>query len=107
MQREDPISEQTMIRSKANIPRPSVGVSQIPRDDAAKEGGDTKKEIEHFILVPEDTSQPSSHARARAPNCLDHLIGRVKELQVMLASYISHSTSQFTYLEGQSTALSS
>ena len=56
MQREDPISVQTMTRSKAHIPRPSVGVSQIPRD----EGGDTEVEIEHFTLVLEDTVQPSS-----------------------------------------------
>ena len=56
MQREDPISVQTMTRSKAHIPWPSVGVSQIPRD----EGGDTEEEIEHFTLVLEDTAQPSS-----------------------------------------------
>ena len=37
MQREDPISEQTIIQSKAHIPGPSVGVSQIPRDEEATE----------------------------------------------------------------------
>ena len=51
MQREDPISAQTMIRSKAYIPRPSVGVSQIPRDDVVQEGGDTDFTIHWFILV--------------------------------------------------------
>ena len=55
-QREDPISAQTMIQSKAHIPRPTVGVSQIPRDDAAEEEGDTEEEIEHFTLVPKDTA---------------------------------------------------
>ena len=44
---------------------------------------------------------------ARAPDRLDNLIGKVEELHVMLASHISHSTSQFTYLKGQITALSS
>ena len=48
IQREDPISEQTIIQSKAHIPGPTISVSQIPRDDAAEEGGDTKEEIEHF-----------------------------------------------------------
>ena len=37
MQREDPISKQTIIRSKAHIPSLSVDVSQIPRDDIAEE----------------------------------------------------------------------
>ena len=64
IQREDPISEQTIIQSKAHIPGPTVSVSQIPRDDAAEEGGDTKEEIEHFTSVSEDTAQPSpKHAQ--------------------------------------------
>ena len=92
MKMEDPISEQTIIWSKAHIPGPTVGVFQIPRDDAAEERGDTEEEIEHFTSVPEDTIQPSSQAQARAPDSLNHLI--------------NHSTSQFTYLEGQITASS-
>ena len=44
---------------------------------------------------------------ARALNRLDHLIGRVEELHIMLASHINYSTTQFTYLEGQIIALSS
>ena len=56
LQREDPISAQTMTQSKAHIPGPSVGVSQIPRDE---EGGDT----EHFTSVP-DIAQLSSKAHA-------------------------------------------
>ena len=60
MQRDYPISTQTMTRMKAHIPKPSVGVSQIPRDE---EGADTEEEIEHFTSVPEDTAQPSSQER--------------------------------------------
>ena len=56
MKMEDPISEQTIIRSKAHIPGPTISVSQILRDDAAEERGDTEKEIEHFTSVPEDTT---------------------------------------------------
>ena len=52
MQREEPISEQTIIWSKAHIPGPSIDVSQIPRDEAA--------EIDRFTSIPEDTPQPSS-----------------------------------------------
>jgi len=104
MQRDYPISTQTMTRSKAHILEPSIGVSQIPRDE---EGADTEEEIEHFTSILEDTTQPSSQERARALNHLDHLIRRVEGLHGMMASQISHSTSQFTYLEGQITALSS
>ena len=64
MQRDYPISAQTLTQSKAHIPRPSISVSQIPRDNVAKEGGDTEEEIEHFTSVPEDTAQPSSQACA-------------------------------------------
>ena len=38
MQRENPISERTIFQSKAHIPGPSLVVSQILRDEAAKEG---------------------------------------------------------------------
>ena len=107
MQMEDPISEQTIIWSKAHIPGPTVDVSQIPSDDATKERGDIEKEIEHFTSVPKDTTQPSSQPHARAPDRINHLIGRVEELHVILDSHISYSTSQFTYLEDQITALSS
>ena len=96
-----------MTQSKAHIPGPFVGVSQIPRDNVAEEGGDTEEEIEHFTLVLEDTTQPSSQAHARAPDHLDHLIEKVEQMYGMLDSHIWHSTSQFTYLEGQITALSS
>ena len=107
MQREHPINEQIIIRSKAHIPKPSVVVSQIPRDDVIEEGGDTNEEIEHFTSVLKDTTQPSSQAQARAPDHLDHLIKRVKELHMMLASHINYSTARFTYLQGQITTLSS
>ena len=42
IQRDYPISAQTMTRSKAHIPRPSAGVSQIPRDEG---GGALKKKL--------------------------------------------------------------
>ena len=92
MQREDLISAQTITRNKAHIPRPSVGVSQIPRDNVAEEGGDIKEEIEHFTSVPEDTTQPSSQAHARALDRLDHLIERVEQMYGMLDSHMQHSS---------------
>ena len=91
----------------AHIPRPSVGVSQIPRENVAEEGGDTEEEIEHFTSTPKDTAQLSSQARARAPDCLNHLIARVEQMYGMLESHMQHSLTQFTYLEGQITAISS
>ena len=44
MQREEPISEYTIIWSKAHIPGLETGASQIPRDDA-KEGGNTEERL--------------------------------------------------------------
>ena len=46
MQREDPISEQTIIWSKAHIPGPSLSVSQILRDEEAVEEVNTNKDID-------------------------------------------------------------
>ena len=60
MQREEPISEQTIIRSKAYIPNLGTNTSQIRRDEVAEEGGNTDDEIERFTSVTEDTPQPSS-----------------------------------------------
>ena len=107
MQRKEPISEQTIIQSKDHILGPSTGVSQIPRDEAVEEGGNTNEEIDRFTSIPEDTPSPSSQAKARAPNCLHFLLGRVEEMHAMLVSHINYSMSQFTYLQGQITTLSS
>ena len=104
MQRENPISERTIFQSKAHIPGPSLGVSQILRDEAAKEGN-TNEEIDWFTSVPKDTPQPSSQAQARTPDRLDLLLGRVEELHLMLASHINYSMNQFTYLQDQITIL--
>ena len=61
MLRDYLISAQTMTQSKVHIPGPSIGVSQIPRNNVdEEEGGDTKEEIDHFTYVH---SQPSSQAR--------------------------------------------
>ena len=83
MQREEPISEHTIIRSKAHIPSLETGASQIPWDDA-EEVGNAKEEIDWFTSVPKDTLQPSSQAQARAPDRLDFLLGRVEEMHAML-----------------------
>ena len=107
MQKEELISEPTIIQSKAHIPGLETGASQIPRDEAADEGGNTEDEIDQFTHVPEDTPQPSSQAQARAPNQLDLILGRVEEMHTMLTACIDYSTRQFTYLQGQITALSS
>ena len=67
MQRDYPISAQTMTWSKAHIPGLSVSVSQIPRDNVAEEGGDIEEEIENFTSIPEDTAQPSSQTCEQHP----------------------------------------
>ena len=98
-----------MTQSKAHIIGPSVGISQILKDDVEEEGRDTKEEIDRFTLASEGSAQPSSQAcaRARAPDCLDHLIARVDQMYGMIESHMQHSSTQFTYIQGQITALSS
>ena len=54
MQREYSISERAMNRIKAHI----LGLetaSQIPRDEAEDEGGNTEDEIDRLIHGPKDT----------------------------------------------------
>ena len=99
MQREDPISEQTMIRSKAHIPEPSIGFSQIPRVDAAKEGGDTEEETAlRFSFGGHCTSFfPCACKSTRSSWSSNRKGWRV----ACNASFpYQCSTSQFTYLEG-------
>ena len=98
-----------MTQSKAHITGPFVGISQILMDNVEEEGGDTKEEIDRFTLASEGSAQPSSQAcaRARAPDCLDHLIARVDQMYGMIESHMQHSSTQFTYIQGQITALSS
>ena len=62
MPREESISEHTMNRSKAHIPGLEVGATQVPREDAAVEGGNTEVEIDQFTHGPENTPQPYSQA---------------------------------------------
>ena len=100
MQRDYPINAQTMTRSKAHITGPSVGISQIPRDDVEEEGGNMEEEIDRFILAPEGSTQPSSKARARAPDRLNLLIARVEQMYGMLESHVQNTSNQFTYIEG-------
>ena len=56
MQRDYPIGAQTMTRSKANITKPTIGISQILWDDVEEEGGDTKEEIEWFTSALEGST---------------------------------------------------
>ena len=78
MQREESISEHTMNRSKAHIPVLEASVTQIPRDEVADKGGNSKDEIDRFTHGLEDTPQPSSQAQARALDYLDLILGRVE-----------------------------
>ena len=105
VQRDYLISAQIMTRSKAHITGP--GISQIPRDNVKEEGGDMEEEIDRFKSAPEGLAQPSSQAQARGPNCIDHLIAWVEQMYGILQSYVQHTTDQFTYIEGQITAISS
>ena len=96
-----------MTRSKAHIIRPTIGISQIPRDDVEEEGGDMEEEIDRFISTLEGFAPPSSQAGARAPDHLDCLIARVEQMYGMLEIHMQNTTNQYTYIEGQITRLSS
>ena len=66
-----------------------------------------EEEIKRFTSAPEDTAQPFSQSHARAPDRLDHLIARIDQMYGILESHMQDSSTQFTYIQGQITALSS
>ena len=107
VQRDYPIGAQMVTWSKAHIIRSKTDVSQIPRDDVEEEGGDTEEEIDRFTLALEGSTQPSSQAQAQGLDRFDYLIARVEQMYGMLESHVQHTMDQFTYVEGQITALSS
>ena len=57
-----------------------------------------EEEIDRFTSALEGSAQPSS--QAHAPDCLDHLIARVKQMYGMLESHMQNTSTQFTYIEG-------
>ena len=107
VQRDYPIGAQMVTWSKAHIIRSKTNVSQIPRDDVEEEGGDTEEEIDRFTSALEGSTQPSSQAQAQGLDRFDCLIARVEQMYGMLESHVQHTMDQFTYVEGQITALSS
>ena len=107
VQRDYPIGAQMVTWSKAHIIRSKTDVSQIPRDDVEEEGGDTEEEIDRFTSALEGSTQPSSQAQAQGLDRFDYLIARVEQMYGMLESHVQHTIDQFTYVEGQITALSS
>ena len=92
MQRDYPIGAQTVTQSKAHIIRSRTSVSQIPRDDVEEEGGDMDEEIDRFTSALEGSTQPSSQAQARGPDCHDCLIARVEQMYGMLESHVQHTS---------------
>ena len=107
VQRDYPIGAQMVTWSKAHIIGSKTDVSQIPRDDVEEEGGDTEEEIDRFTSALEGSTQPSSQAQAQGLDRFDYLIARVEQMYGMLESHVQHTMDQFTYVEGQITALSS
>ena len=107
VQRDYPIGAQMVTWSKAHIIRSKTDVSQIPRDDVEEEGGDTEEEIDRFTSALEGSTQPSSQAQAQGLDRFDCLVARVEQMYGMLESHVQHTMDQFTYVEGQITALSS
>ena len=107
VQRDYPIGAQMVTWSKAHIIRSKTDVSQIPRDDVEEEGGHTEEEIDRFTSALEGSTQPSSQAQAQGLDRFDYLIARVEQMYGMLESHVQHTMDQFTYVEGQITALSS
>ena len=79
----------------------------IPRDRVKDEGGDTEEEIDRFTSALESSAQPSSSALAWGPDRLDRLLDRVDQMYTMLDSHVQHTKTQFAYIQGQITALSS
>ena len=107
VQRDYPIGDHTVNRSTAHIKGSKTGVHTIPRDRVKDEGGDTDEDIDRFTSTLESPAQPSSFVLARGPDRLDRLLDRVDQMYTMLDSHVQHTTTQFAYIQGQITALSS
>ena len=109
--RDYPIGAYTLTRSTTHIKGSKTGVHMIPRPCDEEEGGDTEDEIERFTTAPEPSAQPSvqpsSLAPARGLDRFDRLLARVEQMYTKLDSLVQHTVSQFAYVQGQITALSS
>ena len=107
VQKDYPIGAHTVNKSIAHIKGSKTGVHTIPWDRVEDEGGDTEEEIDRFTSAPESSAQPSSSALARGPDRLDRLLNRMDQMFTMLDSHVQHTTTQFVYVQGQITTLSS
>ena len=107
VQRDYPIGDHTVNRSTAHIKGSKTGVHTIPRDRVEDEWGDTKEEIDRFTSALKSSAQPSSSAPTRGPDKLDRLLDRVDQMYTMLNSHVQDTVTQFAYIQGQITALSS
>ena len=76
-------------------------------DRVADEGEDTEEEIDRFTSATKPSAQPSSSAPAQGPDRLNRLLDRVEQMYTMLDSHMRHIVDQFSYVQGQITALSS
>ena len=56
VQRDYLIGAHTMTRSTAYIKGSRTGVSSIPQDHVAEEGGDTEEEIDRFTTAPKTSA---------------------------------------------------
>ena len=106
VQRDYPIGAYTINRSTAHIKGSKTGVHTIPQNRVEDEGGDTEEEIDRFTSALASSAQPSSSAPTRGPDRLDHILARVEQMYTMLDSHVQHTANQFTYVQGQITALS-
>ena len=86
--RDYPIGANTVTKSRDHITKSKTDISQIPRDNAKEEDGDTEEEIDKFTSAPESSAQPSSQAQAQVPNRLDCLMARVEQTYGMLESHV-------------------
>ena len=107
VQRDYPIGDHTVNKSTTHIKGSKIGVHTIPRDRVEDEEGDTEEEIDRFTSTPESSTQPSSSTLARGPDRLDRLLDRVDQMHTMLNSHVQLTATQFAYIQGQITALSS
>ena len=105
--RDYPIGAHIVTRSTTHIKGSKTSVHTIPQDRVVDEGEDTKEEIDRFTSATEPLAQPSSLAPTQRPNKLNCLLDRVEQMYTMLDSHMQYTVDQFTYVQGQITALSS
>lgn len=100
---EDPISTQTMTRSKARLSG-NEEEERAQGEDIAPEDGNIDEEIDNYLDDIQAQPQVQPQALVQDPNYLDQILDRLDHMQRSFDEHTIYSRHQFTYLQEQITA---